>query len=148
MANQVVAHLANGTVLKGTTVDFYPNRTSFHVVPATGGAAVEVLSAQMKASSSSSLEVEQNLAARFSFQGGHTQCRRSPCASRGGGGEVLCVYSCLRARRGVLHEPRRHLCEHREFHRAACSRRSPGWARMRIPWQGGLSQPVAISVKP
>jgi len=40
--NRVVAHFMDGKVLKGTTQDFFPNRASFHLQPADGGASIEV----------------------------------------------------------------------------------------------------------
>ena len=40
--NRVVAHFMDGRLLKGTTQDFFPNRSSFHLQPADGGQAVEV----------------------------------------------------------------------------------------------------------
>lgn len=48
-SNKVVAHLIGGTLLKGTTQDFFPNRSLFHVLPAGGGPAVEVRCRQIKA---------------------------------------------------------------------------------------------------
>jgi hypothetical protein len=35
--NKVVAHMKNGTVLKGYTRDFDPTRARFHLLPAEGG---------------------------------------------------------------------------------------------------------------
>jgi hypothetical protein len=35
-ANKVVIHYCNGTVLKGTTTDFFPNKAQFHLVDADG----------------------------------------------------------------------------------------------------------------
>jgi len=46
---RVVARYADGKVLKGTTQDFFPNRPSFHLLPADGTAAVEIRSKQLKA---------------------------------------------------------------------------------------------------
>ena len=48
-SNRVVAHLVNGRLVKGTTQDFFPNRPVFHVLPAEGGAQVEVRCKQLKA---------------------------------------------------------------------------------------------------
>lgn len=39
--NKVVARLADGRLIKGTTVDFLPNRDTFHVRPVNG--SVEIL---------------------------------------------------------------------------------------------------------
>jgi len=39
---RVVAHFNDGVVLKGTTHDFFPNRPSFHLLPADGTAAIEI----------------------------------------------------------------------------------------------------------
>ncbi|MBI1797070.1 MAG: hypothetical protein HY076_07725 [Candidatus Eisenbacteria bacterium] len=46
--NRVVAHFTDGRLLKGTTQDFFPNRPSFHLQPAVGGAPVEVRCRQLK----------------------------------------------------------------------------------------------------
>lgn len=46
---RVVIRFSNGKVLKGTTQDFYPNRPRFHLLPAEGGAPIEVRSAELKA---------------------------------------------------------------------------------------------------
>jgi len=46
---RVVAHLRDGTVLKGTTIDFFPNRPTFHLHPVGGGERIEVRCAKMKA---------------------------------------------------------------------------------------------------
>lgn len=46
---RVVAHLNDHKIIKGTTQDFFPNRLSFHVLPMSGGAAVEVHCKNMKA---------------------------------------------------------------------------------------------------
>src|SRR5262245_21209308 len=47
--NRVVVHLANGDLLKGTTHDFYPNRSSFHLLPTDGRPPIEVECPKMKA---------------------------------------------------------------------------------------------------
>lgn len=47
--NRVVARFLDGTTLKGTTEDFYPNRPTFHVVIAGDPRAQEVRCAQLKA---------------------------------------------------------------------------------------------------
>ena len=46
---KVVVRYLDGKVLKGTTQDFFPNRASFHLLPADGGAAIEVRIKQLKA---------------------------------------------------------------------------------------------------
>lgn len=46
---RVVARFADGKVLKGSTQDFFPNRPSFHLLPADGGASVEIRCKQLKA---------------------------------------------------------------------------------------------------
>ena len=46
---RVVARFADGQMLKGTTQDFFPNRPAFHVLPAGGGAGIEVRCRQLKA---------------------------------------------------------------------------------------------------
>ena len=48
-ATRVVARFSDGKVLKGTTQDFFPNRPSFHLLPAEGGAGVEIRCKQLKA---------------------------------------------------------------------------------------------------
>ena len=47
--NRVVAHLLNGKLVKGTTVDFFPNRPMFHMTPVEGGPPIEVRTRQLKA---------------------------------------------------------------------------------------------------
>ena len=47
--NKIVAHLADGRMLKGTTQDFFPNRVLFHLVPHGGGDVIEVRCRQVKA---------------------------------------------------------------------------------------------------
>ena len=48
---KVVIHYANGTVMKGFTEDFSPNKDFFHLFPAAGpkGKAIEVLMKDLKA---------------------------------------------------------------------------------------------------
>lgn len=48
-ATRVVARFSDGKVLKGTTQDFFPNRPSFHLIPAHGGDGVEIRCKQLKA---------------------------------------------------------------------------------------------------
>jgi hypothetical protein len=48
-SNKVVAHFGDGRLLKGSTQNFLPTRTAFHVLPAGGGAVVEVRSQELKA---------------------------------------------------------------------------------------------------
>src|SRR5262249_5210223 len=45
----VVARFLDGKTHKGTTQDFNPNRSSFHLIPAAGGARVEIACALLKA---------------------------------------------------------------------------------------------------
>jgi hypothetical protein len=47
--NRVVVRYADGTVLKGTTGDFLPNRPLFHLYPTTGGDPVVVHCKKLKA---------------------------------------------------------------------------------------------------
>ncbi|OGF14313.1 MAG: hypothetical protein A2W00_06055 [Candidatus Eisenbacteria bacterium RBG_16_71_46] len=47
--NQVVVHYVDGKIMKGTTQDFFPNRTSFHLIPLDGGSGLEVRTKQLKA---------------------------------------------------------------------------------------------------
>jgi hypothetical protein len=46
---RVVVRAADGKVLKGTTQDFFPNRASFHLIPAGGSPSIEVRTRQLKA---------------------------------------------------------------------------------------------------
>ena len=46
---RVVARFSDGRVLKGTTHDFNPNRPRFHLVPAEGGAPVQIRCTDLKA---------------------------------------------------------------------------------------------------
>ncbi|MHB8078302.1 MAG: DUF6982 domain-containing protein [Candidatus Krumholzibacteriia bacterium] len=48
-AIRVVARFANGKLLKGTTQDFAPNRSSFHLIPIDGSPSLEVRTDQLKA---------------------------------------------------------------------------------------------------
>ena len=48
-ATRVVARFSDGKVMKGTTQDFFPNRPSFHLLPADGGNGVEIRCKQLKA---------------------------------------------------------------------------------------------------
>ncbi len=47
--NRVVAHFRDGRTLKGTTQDFIPTRSHFHVFPAKGGASVLLSQDELKA---------------------------------------------------------------------------------------------------
>jgi hypothetical protein len=47
--NRVVARLLSGSLIKGTTQDFFPNRPMFHIAPLGGGPTVEVRTRQLKA---------------------------------------------------------------------------------------------------
>jgi hypothetical protein len=46
---RVVARFLDGSVEKGTTQDFYPNRARFHLQPAAGGDPLEIRTADLKA---------------------------------------------------------------------------------------------------
>jgi hypothetical protein len=48
-ATRVVARYLDGKVLKGTTQDFFPNRPSFHLLPADGSSGIEIRCKQLKA---------------------------------------------------------------------------------------------------
>jgi len=48
VSNKVVAHFGDGRVLKGSTQNFLPSRETFHVLPASGGAVLEVRTPQLK----------------------------------------------------------------------------------------------------
>lgn len=47
--NRVVAHFADGHVVKGTTQDFFPNRPTFRILPMGAGKETEVQCRQLKA---------------------------------------------------------------------------------------------------
>src|SRR5262245_29342377 len=47
--NKVVAHFADGSLMKGTTADFNISKPSFHLNPINGSPGVEVYSRSMKA---------------------------------------------------------------------------------------------------
>jgi hypothetical protein len=48
MKNQVVAHFADGRILKGWAIDFFPNRTSFHLEKEEAGETLEVQVGELK----------------------------------------------------------------------------------------------------
>jgi len=48
MKNQVVAHFVDGRLLKGWAVDFFPNKSSFHVEREGSGENLEVQVADLK----------------------------------------------------------------------------------------------------
>ena len=48
MKNQVVAHFADGRLLKGWAVDFFPNKPSFHLEKEGSGETVEVTVSELK----------------------------------------------------------------------------------------------------
>lgn len=48
MKNQVVAHFADGRILKGWAVDFFPNKTSFHLEREGSGETLEVITETLK----------------------------------------------------------------------------------------------------
>ena len=48
MRNQVVAHFVDGRLLKGWAVDFFPNKTSFHMEKDGSGETLEVEVAELK----------------------------------------------------------------------------------------------------
>jgi len=49
LPNNVVVHLADGKLIKGTTIDFNPAQPKFHVQPVGGGGPIEVVCRTMKA---------------------------------------------------------------------------------------------------
>ena len=50
MENKVVVHMKDGTIHKGVTQDFFPERDKFHLLPAEGGGIPqEILLEDMKA---------------------------------------------------------------------------------------------------
>ena len=48
MKNQVVVHFADGRILKGWAIDFFPNKPGFHVEKEGSGESVEVKVAEAK----------------------------------------------------------------------------------------------------
>lgn len=48
MKNQVVAHFADGRILKGWAVDFFPNKPSFHLEGEGSGETLDVKVADLK----------------------------------------------------------------------------------------------------
>ena len=48
MKNQVVIHYADGRILKGWAIDFFPNKPSFHVEREGSGESFEVKTAELK----------------------------------------------------------------------------------------------------
>jgi hypothetical protein len=49
MKNTVVVHFPNGTLLKGVTQNFFPNKEKFHVTAMDSGDVLEVPIAELKA---------------------------------------------------------------------------------------------------
>ena len=49
MQNTVVAHFRDGTLVKGVTNNFFPNKPGFHVVDKDSGARHEIATADLKA---------------------------------------------------------------------------------------------------
>ena len=47
--NKIVAHFRDGTLLKGVTRDFSPNRPAFHVQPMDGSPGIQVMCRKLKA---------------------------------------------------------------------------------------------------
>jgi hypothetical protein len=47
-ASRVIARMNDGRVLRGATQDFFPNRPLFHLIPADGGATIELRTKEMK----------------------------------------------------------------------------------------------------
>jgi hypothetical protein len=93
-SNKVVARFSDGRVLKGSTQNFLPNRTTFHVLPADGTPGVEIRLDRLKA-----LFFVKDLAGNaqrrdlrgFSTPGETTHGRK--IAVRFADGEFLCGYS-------------------------------------------------------
>ena len=46
---RVVAHMKDSSIIKGTTIDFFPNRPTFHIHPVGGAERVEVRCSKLKA---------------------------------------------------------------------------------------------------
>jgi len=49
MQNKVVVHTADGTILKGTTADFFPNKETFHLQEVGAGETRNIAVASLKA---------------------------------------------------------------------------------------------------
>ncbi len=47
-ASRVVAHMADGRILRGATQDFFPNRPLFHLIPADGSPTLQLRARDMK----------------------------------------------------------------------------------------------------
>ena len=48
MKNQVVAHFADGRILKGWAVDFFPNKPNFHLEKEGSGETLDIQVAELK----------------------------------------------------------------------------------------------------
>ena len=48
MNQKIVLHYQDGTILKGHSNDFFPNKTHFHLLPADGDDSVTVAVAELK----------------------------------------------------------------------------------------------------
>lgn len=93
--NRVVAHFLDGTLLKGTTQDFFPNRPRFHLHPVDGGAPSEIRCRALKA-----LFFVREFAGdparrdlRGFLQGPGDTSQGKKIAVRFKDGEILCGYS-------------------------------------------------------
>ncbi|MEJ2524821.1 MAG: hypothetical protein P8Y73_04530 [Desulfuromonadales bacterium] len=49
MVNKIVVHYANGTIVKGETGDFFPNKTSFHIKNADSNETQQINVSDLKA---------------------------------------------------------------------------------------------------
>ena len=106
-SNHVVAHLADGRLLKGTTVDFFPNRPSFHLLPTSGGSTLELYLSQMKALFFVKSLKGSALPRKPGFPATGANGRGKKVAIRFKDGEVLCGYSLtyLPGREGFFIHP-------------------------------------------
>ena len=93
--NRVVAHFTDGKLLKGTTQDFFPNRTRFHLQPAQGGLPVEIRCRSLKAlffvKDFAGNPTRRDLRGFLSSPGETAQGKK--IAVRFKDGELLCGYS-------------------------------------------------------
>jgi len=94
-ANKVVARFADGTVLKGQTSDFFPNRPVFHVVKRDGTHGTEVRVEKLKALFFvKSLDGDaQRSGLRGFIDGPPENSRGRKLAVRFADGEFVCGYS-------------------------------------------------------
>jgi len=92
---RVVIHYGDGKIVKGTTQDFFPNRPSFHLIPASGGQPVQVMCRMLKAAFFvKSFEGDRRRRDLPGFITGPQETQQGKkIAVRFNDGEVLCGYA-------------------------------------------------------